>query len=114
VSKPVGSRVTVISMADGTPFDTGKTYSVAINSYRGSGGGGHLTKGVGLPAEDLRKLKFVTSSTTKDLRFYMLSWFEKQKGPIEVRRDDNWKVIPEDWAAAGRETDYPLMYVPKK
>ncbi|MBN2875535.1 MAG: bifunctional metallophosphatase/5'-nucleotidase, partial [Spirochaetales bacterium] len=48
VSKPVGSRVTIISMADGTPFDLAKTYSVAINSYRGSGGGGHLTKGVGL------------------------------------------------------------------
>jgi len=114
VSKPAGSRITIISMSDGTPFDMAKTYSVAINSYRGSGGGGHLTKGVGLPAVDLQKLKLVTSSTTKDLRFYMLKWFEKQTGPIEVKRDDNWKVIPEDWAAAGRTTDYPMMYPPKK
>ena len=114
VSKPAGSRITVISMADGSPFELGKTYSVAINSYRGSGGGAHLTKGVGLPAEQLQKLELVTSSTTKDLRFYMLKWFEKQSGPITVTRDDNWKVIPEDWAAAGKANSYPLMYPPKK
>ncbi|MBU0929431.1 MAG: bifunctional metallophosphatase/5'-nucleotidase [Spirochaetes bacterium] len=114
VSKPAGSRISIISMSDGKPFEMAKTYSVAINSYRGSGGGGHLTKGVGLPAERLQKLELVTSSTTKDLRFYMLKWFEKQAGPITVTRDDNWKVIPEDLAAAGRATDYPLMYPPKK
>jgi len=114
VSKPAGSRVTIQSMADGTPFDMAKTYSVAINSYRGSGGGGHLTKGVGLPAADLQKLKLVTSSTTKDLRYYMLTWFEKQSGPITVTCDNNWKVIPEAWAAAGKVTDYPLLFPPAK
>ncbi|MDX9897373.1 MAG: bifunctional UDP-sugar hydrolase/5'-nucleotidase [Spirochaetia bacterium] len=114
VSKPMGSRIKVISMSDGSPFELTKTYSVAINSYRASGGGAHLTKGVGLPAEDLQKLKLVTSSTTKDLRFYMLKWFEKQTGPIEVKTDNNWKVIPEDWAAAGRINSYPMMYPPKK
>jgi len=114
VSKPAGERITVVSMADGTPFDPAKTYSVAINSYRGSGGGGHLTKGVGLPADRLKKLELVTSSTTKDLRFYMLKWFEKQTGPIEVKSDNNWKVIPEDWAAAGKVNSYPMMYPPKK
>lgn len=114
VSKPVNSRITISSMSNGAPFDMAKTYSVAINSYRGSGGGGHLTKGVGLPAEDLQKLKLVTSSTTKDLRFYMLKWFEKQTGPIEVKSDNNWKVIPEDWAAAGKVNSYPMMYPPKK
>lgn len=114
VSKPAGSRVTIGAMADGSAFDMAKTYSVAINSYRGSGGGAHLTKGVGLPAEDLQKLKFVTSSTTKDLRYYMLKWFEKQTGPIEVKSDNNWKVIPVDWAAAGKANSYPMMYPPQK
>jgi len=70
--------------------------------------------GVGLPADRLKKLELVTSSTTKDLRFYMLKWFEKQTGPIEVKRDDNWKVIPEDWAAAGKANSYPMMYPSKK
>ena len=45
VTKPAGSRVTIASMADGAPFDLAKTYSVAINSYRAQGGGGHLVTG---------------------------------------------------------------------
>jgi 2',3'-cyclic-nucleotide 2'-phosphodiesterase/3'-nucleotidase len=114
VSKPVGSRVTIQSMADGAAFDLAKKYTVAINSYRGSGGGNHLTRGVGLDLKQLQRLELVTSSTTKDLRYYMLKWFEKQAGVIKPARDDNWKVIPEDWAAAGRVKDYPMIYGPAK
>ncbi len=114
VSKPAGSRVTILSMADGSAFDMNKTYSVAINSYRGSGGGNHLTRGVGLDLKQLQRLELVTSSTTKDLRYYMLKWFEKQSGIIKPARDDNWKVIPEDWAAKGRIKDYPMIYGPAK
>jgi 2',3'-cyclic-nucleotide 2'-phosphodiesterase/3'-nucleotidase len=39
VTKPVGSRITIASMADGKPFEPAKTYSAAINSYRAQGGG---------------------------------------------------------------------------
>ena len=53
VSKPAGERITIKSMADGTPFDIEKQYKVALNSYRGSGGGGHLTNGAGIPKEEL-------------------------------------------------------------
>lgn len=114
VSKPAGSRVAITGMSDGSAFDPAKTYSVAINSYRGSGGGGHLTKGVGLDAGRLKRLELVTSSTTKDLRYYMLKWFEKQSGAIAPASDNNWKVVPEDWAAAGAKKDYPLLYPPAK
>lgn len=114
VSKPAGSRVTILSMADGSAFDMAKTYTVAINSYRAAGGGNHLTRGVGLDLKQLQRLELVTSSTTKDLRYYMLKWFEKQQGVIKPVRDDNWKVVPEDWAAAGRAKDYPLIYGPAK
>jgi 2',3'-cyclic-nucleotide 2'-phosphodiesterase / 3'-nucleotidase len=62
---------------------------------------GRQGQGVGRPAVDLQKLKFVTSNTSRDLRYYVLKWFEKQSGAITVSCDDNWKVIPEDWAAAG-------------
>ena len=34
-------------------FDINKIYKVAINSYRGNGGGGHLVKGAGIPKEEL-------------------------------------------------------------
>jgi 2',3'-cyclic-nucleotide 2'-phosphodiesterase/3'-nucleotidase len=110
LTKPAGERITIVSMADGSAFDLGKTYSVAINSYRGSGGGGHLITGAGLDKAAVGKLQFVTSSTTKDLRFYLLSWFKKQSGAITVQTYNNWKFIPEDLAAQGKAVDYPLLY----
>ena len=36
-------------------FDLNKTYKVAVNSYRGNGGGGHLTRGAKIPQEELSK-----------------------------------------------------------
>lgn len=113
VSKPAGSRVNILSMADGTPFDMNKTYSVAINSYRAQGGGGHLEKGAGLAKGDILAMKYVTSATTKDLRFYLLKWFEKQQGAVTVQSLNNWKVIPEDLAATGKANDMPLLYPTK-
>jgi 2',3'-cyclic-nucleotide 2'-phosphodiesterase/3'-nucleotidase len=114
LTKPAGQRVTIASMSDGSAFDLSKTYSVAINSYRGSGGGGHLTTGAGLDKAAVAKLQFVTSATTKDLRFYLLSWFKKQSGAVTVQTYNNWKFIPEDLAAQGKATDYPLLYQPAK
>ena len=114
VSKPAGQRIGITSMADGSPFDLGKTYVVAINSYRGQGGGGHLTVGAGMDKTAVQKLQFVNGATTKDLRFYLLTWFEKQKGPVTVAPLDNWQVIPTDLAAQGKATDYPLLYGPAK
>jgi 2',3'-cyclic-nucleotide 2'-phosphodiesterase/3'-nucleotidase len=114
VSKPAGSRVVIESMADGSPFDLAKSYVVAINSYRGQGGGGHLTTGAGLDKAAVQKLQFVNGATTKDLRFYLLSWFEKQTGAVTVEPLGTWKVVPEDLAAQGKATDFPLLYPPKK
>ncbi|MDH3269261.1 MAG: bifunctional metallophosphatase/5'-nucleotidase, partial [Ignavibacteria bacterium] len=63
VSKPTGDRVHITNLINGTPFDLDKTYTVAINSYRGSGGGGHLTRGARIPQGELSKR--VLSSTEK-------------------------------------------------
>ncbi len=107
VSKPAGARVNIISLEDGTPFNLNKKYKVAINSYRGNGGGGHLTDGAGIPKDELAKR--VINSTEKDLRYYMMKWIEKQKviTPIENK---NWRVIPHDWWKVGAEKDYKLMF----
>ena len=110
VSKPAGSRITVKSMADGAAFNPAKTYSVAINSYRAMGGGGLLEKGAKIPVADLLSMKYVTSATTKDLRFYLTEYIEKQTGALDPKPLGNWKVIPEDWAAAGKARDYQLLY----
>lgn len=110
VTKPVGLRVTITSMADGTAFDPSKTYGVAINSYRAQGGGGHLVQGAKMSDPDVKAMKFVTSSTIKDLRFYIMKWIEAQKGPLAPQPLGNWKVIPEDWAAKAKVLDMPLLF----
>ncbi len=114
VSKPAGSRITITGFSNGAAFDLSATYTVAINSYRGQGGGGHLTTGAGLDKTAVQKLKFVNGATTKDLRFYLLKWFEKQKGAVTVQAYGNWKVIPEDLAAKGKAVDFPVLYPDKK
>ena len=43
-SSPKGSRIRIISMWDGTPFDMSGTYRVAMTSYRASGAGGLLAE----------------------------------------------------------------------
>ncbi|MDI3527411.1 MAG: 2,3-cyclic-nucleotide 2-phosphodiesterase / 3-nucleotidase [Tenuifilum sp.] len=107
VSKPEGNRVTITTLADGTPFDPNKTYKVAINSYRGNGGGGHLTEGAGIPHEELSKR--VISSTDKDLRLYMMKYIEKQ-GVIEPICHSYWKLIPEDWVKVAIERDRKILF----
>ena len=53
VSKPFGSRISIESLADGSPFDPGAEYGVAMTSYRANGGGDLLVKGAGIPKDEL-------------------------------------------------------------
>jgi len=94
-------------MTDGSPFSTDKKYTVAINSYRGSGGGNHLIKGANIPLEELSKR--VIRSTNKNIRYLMMKWIEKKK-TVDPVRLNNWKVVPSDWWRKGKERDYKILY----
>ncbi len=107
VSKPAGERVQISSMSNNLQFDFNKTYKVAVNSYRGNGGGYHLTQGSHIPKDQLEKR--IINSTDKDLRYYMMKWIEKKK-TISPKAIGNWKVIPESWWVKGKEKDYKLLY----
>ena len=107
VTKPSGQKVTVLSMADGTPFDMNKMYTVALNSYRGNGGGELLTKGAGIPQDELKGR--IISSTDKDLRYYLMQYIEQTK-VIEPRALGQWKFIPEEWAAPASKRDYEFLF----
>lgn len=106
VTKPKGQRVSILSMADGTPFTTSRTYRCAINSYRGNGGGGLLTQGAGIKEEDLTKR--IVWSTDKDLRFYLLTAIS-QMGTISPTPLYQWKFIPENWTKNAAERDALLL-----
>ena len=107
VSKPVGERVQIISLSDGTSFSLDKNYTVAVNSYRGSGGGGHLTRGAGISKDSLSER--IIKSTEKDLRFYIMKWIE-EKRTINPTIIGNWEIVPEDWWKIGKEKDYELLF----
>jgi 2',3'-cyclic-nucleotide 2'-phosphodiesterase/3'-nucleotidase len=107
VSKPLGDKVTITTLANGTPFDLSKMYTVAVNSYRGSGGGGHLTRGAGIPQEELSKR--VLTSTEKDLRYYLMKWIEEKK-IINSKIISTWRVVPTTWWEIGRKNYYEILF----
>lgn len=107
VTKPDGQKVTILSMADGTPFEMDKTYKVAVNSYRGNGGGELLTKGSGISQDDLKER--IITSTDKDLRYYLMQYIE-QKKVIEPRALNQWKFVPEEWTVPASKRDYDFLF----
>ena len=106
VTKPIGQKVNIKTLSNGVRFDSNKTYTVAINSYRAQGGGGHL-EAAGITPETA--LERITSSTVKDLRYYLMEAFETRK-TIVPTVDQNWLVIPSLWAERGKKNSYPKLY----
>ena len=94
-------------MEDGSVFNMDSKYKVAINSYRGNGGGGHLTKGVGIQQNELSTR--ILSATDLDLRYYMMRWIEN-KGEVDPSCNMNWKVVPEKLWKAGKNNDLVLLF----
>lgn len=107
VTQPAGHRVTIHGFSDGKPFNLDDRYSVAINSYRANGGGGHLTYGAGIPHDSLKGRVLTTSE--KDLRFYLTQWLEQQQ-IIRPHLLNNWKVVPENFWKEGKERDSILLF----
>lgn len=107
VTKPQGEKITILSMADGTPFEMDKVYKVALNSYRGNGGGDLLTLGAGIPKEDLAKR--IIFATDKDLRYYLMQYIEQEK-VLDPHAMHQWKFIPEEWIVPAAKRDYQLLF----
>jgi 2',3'-cyclic-nucleotide 2'-phosphodiesterase/3'-nucleotidase len=106
VSKPVGSRIEISSLSDGTPFSNSASYTVAVNSYRANGGGGHFQAAMINP-EELEKR--IIKATDRDLRYYMTEWI-KEKGTISPAPLADWKIIPADWAREAEKRERILLF----
>ena len=107
VSKPEGERVVIECMADGTPFDMEKNYRVAINSYRGNGGGELLTRGAGIPHSELKGR--IITSTKKDLRYHLMQRIINQND-ITPRKLNHWRFVPDEWVSGAIERDRKLLF----
>ncbi|MDE5786854.1 MAG: 5'-nucleotidase C-terminal domain-containing protein, partial [Duncaniella sp.] len=107
VTQSRGNRVNIISMSDGAPFSAEADYTVAVNSYRANGGGDLLTRGAGIPLEQLKSR--ILTATDKDLRFYLMKEIER-RGTIEPRVDRNWHFTPEHIAAPAALRDRNILF----
>jgi 2',3'-cyclic-nucleotide 2'-phosphodiesterase/3'-nucleotidase len=106
VSKPQGARVNITSLSDGTPFSHSTNYTVAVNSYRANGGGGHFPA-AGITGKELESR--IITTTERDLRHYMTEWI-RSKGTISPAPLSEWKIIPEEWAAKAEKRERKLLF----
>lgn len=107
VTKPDGEKVKIQRMSNGEPFVEDKWYTVAMNSYRGNGGGELLTKGAGIPKEELESRILWISE--QDQRFYIIDEIMK-RGTIEPKAHNNWKFVPEEWTIPAIKRDRKALF----
>lgn len=102
LTKPDGQKVRILHMSDGQPFDESKWYKVVMSSYRANGGGELLTKGAGIPQDELESR--VVWQTPLDLRHYLTEEIRRQ-GVIDPKPANNWRFVPEEWVKPALERD---------
>lgn len=107
VTKPDGEKVRILRMSNGEPFDEHKWYNVAMNSYRGNGGGELLTKGAGIPHEELKNR--IIYQSERDQRHYLTEEIEKA-GRMNPQAHHNWRFVPEEWTLPAIERDRKLLF----
>lgn len=111
VTKPDGEKVKILRMSNGEPFDEKKWYKVAVNSYRGNGGGELLTKGAGIPKDSLESRIIYRSK--RDQRYYLMEEIEKM-GTVDAKPNNNWKFVPEAWTKPAAQRDFELLFGKKE
>ena len=111
VTKPDGQKVRILQLSNGQPFDEGRWYRVAVNSYRGNGGGELLTKGAGIPRDSLQGR--IVWESEKDQRYYLMQEIERL-GTINPKAHNNWRFVPEAWTKPAAERDRKLLFGEEK
>ena len=107
VTKPDGEKVKIMCMSNGKHFDEHKWYKVALNSYRGNGGGELLTKGAGIPKDSLDSR--IIYRSPRDQRYYLMQEIEKM-GTVDAKPNNNWKFIPEEWTVPAAKRDSVILF----
>ena len=111
VTKPLGQRVNISSMADGSAFNMETVYNVAMTSYRASGGGGHMkAAGVDTDKIDERVVEYYP-----EIRNILYDYLVKNStiDPL-VTGDESvigkWKFVPESMAQKALKQDMALLF----
>lgn len=107
VTKPNGQKVHILQFSDGRPFVESEWYRVAMNSYRGNGGGELLTNGAGIPLDSIPSR--IVYMSERDQRHYLTEKIRRE-GNVEAKAFNNWRFVPEEWAVPALERDRKLIF----
>lgn len=96
VTKPLGQRISISSLADGTPFDPARVFNVAMTSYRACGGGG-LLHAIGIDTSDIDSRIVARLPEYRNILYSYL-----QSHPVLTSEElgdtsvtGTWKFVPE-------------------
>lgn len=112
VTRPAGSRVNIISLADGSAFDPAADYNVAMTSYRASGGGSLMREGAGIDTDRIgeRVVEYYP-----EIRNILYDYLIKN-GSIDPQTVGDpavigsWKFVPEKMAQEALQRDMKLLF----
>lgn len=112
VTRPAGSRVNIISLADGSTFDPAADYNVAMTSYRASGGGSLMREGAGIDTDRIgeRVVEYYP-----EIRNILYDYLIKN-GSIDPQTVGDpavigsWKFVPEKMAQEALQRDMKLLF----
>lgn len=107
VTQENGHKVRILRMSDGRPFEPDRWYHVAVNSYRGNGGGELLTRGAGIPQDSLESR--IVWRSELDQRYYLMQEIKRQH-TLDPKPNHNWRFVPEAWVEAAAKRDYELLF----
>ncbi len=107
VTKPNGEKVRILQMSNGQPFNEDAWYRVAMNSYRGNGGGELLVRGAGIPLDSIPQR--IEYQSERDQRHYLTQKIERE-GSITPKPLNNWRFVPEAWAQPAIKRDRKLIF----
>ena len=112
ITQPFGKRINIECMADGSAFDPDADYIVAMTSYRAAGAGGMLTKGAGIPDEELDKRIIHRYPEIRELLYQFIEEYGliDDTAIYDSKRNGSWKFIPEDVASRRIGEDLKLLF----
>ena len=112
VTRSAGERITILSLADGSPFEESAEYNVAMTSYRASGGGGIMRNGAGI---DTDRISDKVVEYYPEIREILYDYLVKNGEIDPVKIGDRkvigeWKFVPESLASKAMDCDMLLLF----
>ncbi len=111
VTKPRGERISISTLADGSPFNPEDRFNVAVTSYRASGGG-DLLEEAGIDTDRINDRVVARYPEIRNLLYDYL----KENGSIDPEVIGNpavigtWSFVPEKIAAPAVKADMELLF----